>query len=144
MRAPLHLARSGRRALFALGALLVAAACDHGAWIRILDVRTSRAPDNRVVADVQLEAVEQGGGGVGPYCVSIHWFNFGFNSGTPELTSYQGELDSIEQCGNDLGDGDQRTYRLASNRTDFALNQPARVQVRQGRSFQTKDGVVAP
>lgn len=145
MRAPPSSSRTAAGALvllLSLGAGILA--CDHSAWVRILDVRTSRAPDNRVMADIQLEAVEQGGGGVGPYCVSVHWFNFGFNAGTEEHVFYEGELDSVEQCGNDLSDGDQRTYRLVSNRTDLALGLPARVQVRQGHSFQTKDGVFAP
>ena len=130
--------------ILSLGLALLASACDHVAWIRVLDVRTSRTPDNRVLADIQLEAVEQGGGSVGPYCVSIHWFNLGFNASTRESVSYPGELDSVEQCGNDLGDGDQRTYRLVSNRTDLPGGVPARVQVRQGRSYQTKEGIVAP
>jgi hypothetical protein len=147
MRAPPSHRRGDAAApvlLLALGSALLSLACTRVSAVLILDARPSRAPDNRVAVDVQLEAVEQGGGGAGPYCVSVHWFNFGFDSNTEERATYEGELDSVEQCANDLSDGDQRTYRLVSNRTDLATGLPARVQVRQGHSFQTKEGVFAP
>lgn len=125
-------------------ALLGALACDRGAGFEILDVHTSRAPDGRVVADIAIEGVEQGGGDVGPYCVSVHWFNFGFGSQTEPTIVYAGAIDKVEQCDADLSDGDLRTYRLISNRTDLAPGQPARVQVRFARSITTKQAVFAP
>ena len=132
-----------RTLLSALGVLLVLA-CTRTSAVLILDARVSRAPDQRVLADVQLEAVDQGGGHVGPYCVSIHWFNFGFDPTTPELIRYPGALEVIEECQNDLGDGDQRTFRLVSTRTDLPPGAPARVQVRYAETFQTKEAVFAP
>ncbi len=132
-----------RKTPLMFASLLFALACDRSAAVLILDARPSRALDNTVVVDVELEAVEQGGAGVGPYCVSIHWFNAGFNPDTPPLAHYQGELDQLEQCAKDLSDGDQRTYRFVSHKTDLPVGASARVQVRHGGTYQTK-GVDAP
>lgn len=130
--------------VLALAAALLALACDRTYGVLILDVQVSRAPDKKVVADVELEAVEQGGRGVGPYCVSIHWFNFGFDPATPDSAFYPGERDKVEQCANDLSDGDQRIYRLISNKTDLEPSLPARVQVQQGKVIRSKGAVFAP
>ena len=111
---------------------------------RVLDARTSREADGRVATDVQLEAAEQGGGNAGQYCVSVHWFNPPFDSRTLERSFYEFELDSTEECDDDLSDGDQRTFRLVSHRFDLAPGTPARVQVHWSRSFNTKEGVFAP
>jgi hypothetical protein len=132
------------RAVLALAAVLLAIACARTAGVLILDVRVSRETDNRVIADVQLEAVEQGGGHNGPYCVSIHWVPFGFDGTTPDRIKYDGELDAVEQCSNDLRDGDQRTFRLVSNKTDLPKGLPARAQVRYGDQFQTRGAIFAP
>jgi hypothetical protein len=136
--------RLPRVLVLSLSAALLALACDRSVAVVILETRTARAPDNRVFADVEVEAVEQGGRGAGGYCVSIHWFNPGFNPATEPRSYYPGELDRIEQCANDLSDGDRRTFRLVSNRSDLAAGLPARVQVRVGDSFETQEGVFAP
>lgn len=133
-----------RALIMILAAALPALACDRSSGVLILDARVSRGLDESVIADIQLEAVEQGGGGAGPYCVSIHWFNFGFNGATEERAFYEGERDSVEECANDLSDGDQRTWRLVSHKTDLERGLPARVQVRQGKVFRSKGAVFAP
>jgi hypothetical protein len=132
------------RILLSVSAALLTLACTRTAAVLILDARVSRAPDNRVVADVELEAVDQGGGHAGPYCVSIHWFNVGFNPSTEERISYADERDSVEECHDDLEDGDQRTVRLISNKSDLEAGLPARVQVRYAETFQIRQGVFAP
>ncbi len=134
-----------RFALAALSlALPIVLACDRSSIIRVLDARTSRLEGGAVATDVELEAAEQGGGNAGQYCVSVHWFNAPFNSRTEESSFYPGELDSTERCDADLEDGDQRTWRLVSNRTDLKEGTPARVQVHWSRSFNVKEGVFAP
>ena len=97
-----------------------------------------------VVTDVQLEAAEQAGGNAGQYCVSVHWFNPPFDSRTLERSFYEGEIDSTEACAADLSDGDQRTWRLVSKRTDLPVGTPARVQVHWSNSFNVKESVFAP
>ena len=132
-------------ALAALSVVLpIVLACDHVSTIRVLDARTSRLPGGAVATDVELEAAEQGGGNAGQYCVSVHWFNAPFNSRTEEASFYPGELDSTERCDADLEDGDQRTWRLVSKKTDLPIGTPARVQVHWSRSFDVKEGVFAP
>jgi len=130
--------------LLVLVSLPLALACDRASTIRVLDAWTSRMPDGTVVTDVELEAAEQGGGNAGQYCVSVHWFNPPFDSRTLERSFYEGELDSTQQCDADLSDGDQRTWRLLSNRRDLAVGTPARVQVHWARSFNVKEGLFAP
>jgi len=119
-------------------------ACDRASTIRILDARTSRLPGGAVATDVQLEAAEQVGGNAGQYCVSVHWFNPPFDSRTEPRAFYEGELDSTEMCDADLEDGDQRTWRLVSEKKDLPVGTPARVQVRWSRTFDVKEGVFAP
>jgi hypothetical protein len=131
--------------LLSAAAALGLLACDQGATVLVLDARPSRAADRRVVVDVQLEAVEPGGRNVGWYCVSIHWFNFGFDPATPPAGRYVGELDFLEQCADDLRDGDQRTFRLVSHNTDLVKGMPARVQVRRGKGEAIDTmGIIAP
>ncbi len=130
--------------LLVLGSLPLVLACAHVSTIRILDARTSREPDGAVVTDVQLEAAEQAGGNAGQYCVSVHWFNPPFDSRTLERSFYEGELDSTEACAADMSDGDQRTWRLVSKRTDLPIGTPARVQVHWSNSFNVKESVFAP
>jgi hypothetical protein len=125
-------------------AAVLGAGCDHSATVLVVAARPSRDPDNRVAVEVEVEAVEQAGGSVGRYCVSVHWFSPGFNPTTEVQRFYQGELDWIEACASDLEDGDRRTVRLVSNRTDLAKDLPARVQVKSAGGFQTNEGVVAP
>lgn len=125
-------------------ALSVALACDHVSTIRILDARVSRIDGGAIATDVELEAAEQGGGNAGQYCVSVHWFTVGFNAQTEESSFYPGELDSTERCDADLEDGDQRTWRLVSRRTDLPAGTPARVQVHWSHSFNVKHGLFAP
>jgi hypothetical protein len=130
--------------LLFLASLPLALACDHVSTIRILDARTTRLPDGKVATDVQLEAAEQAGESAGQYCVSVHWFNPPFDSRTLERSFYEGELDSTQACDADLSDGDQRTWRLVSNRADLAVGTPARVQVHWSNTFNVKEGVFAP
>lgn len=129
--------------LLAAASAVVAVGCDTVSYVRILDARLSRDADNRVVAVVQLEAAEQGGGNVGPYCVSMHVFALGVVQ-TVGYERYPGELDVAELCDDDLSDGDQRFVRLVSTRTDLPARLPARVQVVQGRAFQIREGVFTP
>lgn len=132
-------------ALVALSlALPVALACDHVSTIRILDARLARLDGGAIATDVELEAAEQGGGNAGQYCVSVHWFAPGFSAQTEEAAFYAGELDSTERCDADLEDGDQRTWRLVSKRTDLPAGAPARVQVHWSRSYNVKHGLFAP
>ncbi|MDB4941400.1 MAG: hypothetical protein JWP97_934 [Labilithrix sp.] len=130
-------------ALIALACSLGALACDQPAYVRILDTRLSRDAQNHVVAEVELEAAEQGGGNVGPYCVSIHYFALGVVQ-TTALQTYPGELEAVELCASDLSDGDQRFVRLVSTRGDLGPGLPARVQVRRGRDFEIHEGVFTP
>ena len=131
--------------LVSMTAALTLLACDQGATVLVLDASPSRAPDKRVVVDVQVEGVEPAGRNVGAYCVSIHWFNVGFNPATAPATRYVGELDFLEQCAADLRDGDQRTFRLVSNKTDLVKGMPARVQVRRGKGDSLEVlGITAP
>ncbi len=117
--------------------------CDTVSYVRILDARVTRDAENHVVADVQLEAAEKGGGNVGHYCVSIHYFVVGTVQSVGYQT-YPGELDAAELCDDDLSDGDQRFVRLVSTRTDLGAGLPARVQVLQGRDFEFREGVFTP
>jgi hypothetical protein len=132
-----------RRFVLAVG-LVALSACDRPAEVSIRDARASRGADNRVVVDVDLEAIEQAGGAAGPYCVSVHWFDIGFDP-APQGTQlrYLGETDFVSECANDLGDGDRRTVRLVSSKTDLAAGAPARVQIKHGKLFETK-AVAAP
>jgi hypothetical protein len=120
-------------------------ACDQGATVILLEARPTRAVDQRIVVDVDVEGVEPSGRNVGAYCVSIHWFNFGFSPATPPLSRYVGELDFVEECAADLRDGDMRTFRLVSNKTDLVKGMPARVQVRRGKTDAIDTlGIFAP
>ena len=133
------------RVLPSLVVAVVSAACIRSSGVFILDARVQPRQSDRLVAvDVQLEAVEQGGGKVGRYCVSFHVFPIGFNPFTEEQTSYFGELEKVEECDDELSDGDQRTYRLRSMRTDLAPNLPIRVQTTQNGVFRTKENLFTP
>ena len=121
---------------------LVVASCDKVSYVRILDARLSRTDTGLVQADVELEAAEKGGGNVGPYCVSVHYLPLGSVLAEGRF-EYPGEVELVEQCGVDLSDGDQRTYRLVST-TVLAGSLPARVQVRQERRFEIFEGVFTP
>ncbi len=136
--------RAGLLFVVSLTVALEGSACSHGATIRILDARAFRGGDKRVAVDVDLEAVEQGGAGAGAYCVSVHWFNVGFNPLTEPLRAYPGELDSVEHCAKDLGDGDRRTIRLVSNVATLVTGLPARVQIWHEGTYQTNEAVFAP
>lgn len=128
-----------------LGIALVAWSCEGGASVHIFKAQAFRGQDDaRVTVDVEIEADEQGGGAVGRYCVSVHWMYFGFNPFTEPLRSYPGEFESLQQCADDLHDGDRRTYRFVSNRLDLMQGQPARVQVLHAGKFAFTDGVSAP
>lgn len=131
------------RVVLALG-LVAVSACERPANVVIVEATPFRGEGARVVVDVELEGVDQAGGSAGPYCVSVHWFPIGFDPAFQGVqVRYVGETDFVSACGNDLGDGDRRTVRLVSNKTDLVAGAPARVQVRQGRLFETK-AVFAP
>lgn len=140
-----HLAGFRRARYYASVALSLGAVlsgCDQVSYVRILDARLSRDANDLVVAEIEVEAAEKGGGNVGPYCVSIHYLPVGTVLAEGHI-NYPGEVDWVEQCGVDLSDGDQRFFNLTSNLVlDPSL--PARVQVRQHGDFQIFEGVFTP
>ena len=137
-------ALSGRHASVGVGTILSlsVASCDKVAYVRILGSDLTRDDADLVVAKIQVEAAEKGGGNVGPYCVSIHYGPIGYIFVNDQI-NYAGELDFVEQCGVDLSDGDQRFYNLTSHLV-LDANLPARVQVRQGSVFEIMEGVFTP
>lgn len=109
-----------RRALLLLGMTIGAAvgACeDTGAAIEIIDARAFRAPDKRVVVDVDLRAHESLGGNVGIYCTRV---------------TFAGQKDPAEECSADLEEGDVKTVRVTSER-DVAPGAAITIRVRLDR-----------
>ncbi|MBX3189837.1 MAG: hypothetical protein KF819_22620 [Labilithrix sp.] len=127
-----------RRIALAL-APFVLAACERPSQVLLLGANPYRDADGRVVVDVDVEGVEQSGGSVGLYCVSVHWFPPGVFRGQPAAHRYFGEVDHVVLCATDLGDGDRRTVRLPSTRTDLPPGMPARVQIRLDRAYTTQE-----
>lgn len=84
----------------AVSLLVALAACDDpGASLEITDARASRAPDKRVVVEVDLLAQERLGGSIGTYCTRV---------------TFAGQTSFAEQCHADLHDGDTKTLRFTS------------------------------
>ena len=71
------------------------------ASLAITAARVTRAPEGRVIVDVDVVAYEGLGGNVGIYCTRAT-----FGPGTD---------DAVEVCAADLEDGDTKTVRLVSN-----------------------------
>jgi len=137
-RSCLLAALSGLSAILALGGT----GCERPASLVIVNVRTFRDVGGKVVVDADVEAVEQGGGNVGGYCVTMHAMPFGFDAKTGERHRYAGEVDFAGSCASDLEDGDQRTFRLVST-TRLPEGQPIRVQVSVQQRYDTEQ-VYAP
>ena len=95
------------RALLQSAALVVAGlagatACDEpGSSLVVTGTRASRAPDARVVVEVDLLAYQRLGGNLGTYCTRV---------------TFVGQDAPAEVCSADLEDGDTKTVRLASER----------------------------
>ncbi len=136
-----HASRIG---LAAAVLLVSGTACDNVAIVSVVDARVFREPDNRLVVDVDLRAAEQSGKSVGPYCVSAHVVPFGFDTNTPGLTTYRGQVDVTQICADDLHDGDTRTFRLVLGRTDILTKNPIRVQTQRGRLVEDWLATEAP
>ncbi len=121
---------------------LACAGCDRSAAVVLGDHHGSRV-DGRVQIDLEVIGSEQGGGSVGPYCVSAHWFPFGTNFDfVGAALTYAGSVDHVVACsdGHELEDGSRRTFRLVSTRTDIAPASPMRLQVSFGDDeIATKD-----
>lgn len=118
-----------------IAALAPSCSIDRNAALEILEAKTSRDPDGRLVVDVAIEGIEQAGKNVGTYCVSAHFMPIGFARDTFEATRYSNELDVVQVCDDDLEDGDRRAFRLVSNRTDLPALIPIRVQARLARVY---------
>jgi hypothetical protein len=101
------------------GALAVAiAGCDEPrAALEITDARAFRAPDRRVVVDVDLVAYEGLGKNVGTYCTRV---------------TFAGQDKPAEECSADLEDGDTKTVRLMSE-LDLPEGAAISIGVRLGR-----------
>jgi hypothetical protein len=126
--------------LFFASVLALAACEDRGARISIEEVRVHRAPEARVVVDVDVLGVERGGGNVGAYCVTAHFLNPVVNPAfLPARTRYVEELEFQDACASDLEDGDTRAFRFVSERTDLPPGAPVRVQARVSRDVDIHD-----
>jgi len=90
---------------------------DTGAAIEILDARAFRAPDNRVVVDIDLRGHESLGGNVGIYCTRV---------------TFAGQENPAEECSADLEEGTVRTVRLTSEK-DIAPGAAITIRVRLDR-----------
>jgi|GEM_PF-3108199 len=129
-------------------AVLAAGCNNNGADIVFGDFSASRTADGRVSVDMEVIGSEGGGRAVGDFCVSATWFSPGTElTFVPVASSYSGDsrtLDSVLQCtvgdGVDpLRDGDHRTFRLVSNRTDIPVGVPLRIQAMMGGVTDNKD-----
>jgi len=127
-------------AVFAGGASV--AGCDQVASVVVVEVRPFRDAERRVVVDVDVEGVEQSGRTAGAYCVSLHVFPLGFPPTSSDQPRYTSALEVVEQCDAGLGDGDRRTFRFVTARTDYVTGQPLRVQVRLGRIYDREEAFV--
>ena len=108
----MHVAR--HLVLLALGL----GACDGpGASVQITDADAYRAPDRRVVVEVDLLAHESLGGNIGVYCTRV---------------TFAGQDNPVEECSADLEDGDSKTVRLVSER-EIPPEAAITVRVRLGR-----------
>lgn len=116
--------------------------CQSGVAIVVGDHSGTRLADGRVQIDLEVIGAEQGGRSVGPYCASVHWFNFGTNFDlVPKALTYAASIDRVVACsdGHDLGDGDHRVFRLVSTRTDIPVNAPMRLQASAGDEIDAKE-----
>ncbi|HEY8079896.1 MAG TPA: hypothetical protein VIF62_37450 [Labilithrix sp.] len=129
------------RALALALVLAFVAACAHPASVVVEDANPSRTPDGHVQVDVLVTGAEQGGGFVGHYCVSVHWLGpIDANTAKPAPT-YYGELDSVTQCFDGLGDGDRRAVRFLSNHVggDLTPGTTLRAQAEVASAIETLD-----
>jgi hypothetical protein len=118
--------------------------CNRTAGVAIEDVRPSRvAGTNAISVDVEVAGYEQSGGSVGAYCVSVHFCPEGFIADlTDPQPGYFAELDRVETCVSPsevLKDGDRRTFRFVSHRTDIPANLNLRAQSRIGHEYDYMD-----
>ncbi len=124
-----------------LGVSLAAVACDDfGARVIVEEARTSRDPEGRAITDVDVRGVEHGGGNVGAYCVTAHFFPIGVDpTFVPVRRSYAEAVDHGEVCGADLEDGDVRTVRFFAASVALPAGTPVRVQARTARELDSRD-----
>ncbi|MBX3208732.1 MAG: hypothetical protein KF764_27110 [Labilithrix sp.] len=109
--------------------VLALAACDEpGASLQITGARAHRAPDARVVVDVDLVAAEGLGGNIGTYCTRA---------------TFAGQVEPVEQCNADLEDGDTKTVRLVSTSDRIFAGAPISIRVRLG-NVDVGRGLAAP
>jgi hypothetical protein len=102
-----------RRGVFV--AVLFVLGCEpERATVRILGASISReAETKKLVVDVDVEAHEGLGNNVGHYCVSVQWpFD-------PKYT---------DKCASDLEDGDTKSLRFVSEKTDHKPGELVRVR----------------
>jgi hypothetical protein len=85
--------------------------------IDITDARAFRGDAGRVVVDVDLIAREALGGSIGVYCTRV---------------TFPGETSFHETCAADLSDGDTKTMRFVSDKTDIPKGGQISVAVRLG------------
>jgi hypothetical protein len=118
------------RLLLATLSLCVAVGCDEpGATLRLVDVRASRTPENRVAVDVELVADEGLGGNIGVYCTRV---------------TFEAQAVPAELCSTDMEDGDIKTVRLVSETDLGAVPNPSiSVRVRHAR-VDLGRSIVAP
>ncbi len=121
--------------------VLCIAACEHPATVVVDDASASRTADGHVQVDVLVTGADEAGGFVGHYCVSVHWLGpIDANTADPAPT-YYGELDSVTQCFDGLGDGDRRAVRFVSNRAggDLTPGTTLRAQAALARAINKLD-----
>jgi hypothetical protein len=124
--------------------LVLAVGCDDpNATVVVENVSLGKTDTGHIAVDIEVVGAQAGGGDVGSYCVSAHWFPlFADLSLTPTDNVYPGELDHVVVCENGgLSDGDHRTFHFESTKTDrdLVVNTPVRGQARVGRSYHKQD-----
>ncbi len=121
--------------------LLVIGCDDAAARVRVDDARPFRRPDGFVEVAVDVTGVEQSGGDVGNFCISLHWLPPGTDTGLLAAAgSYFGEADHVSMCTSGLRDGDKKTYHLVSSRADIPnTGLPLRAQASIRDAIDTKD-----
>lgn len=130
--------RSPRTTAAVVSFVAASAACSSGAGLHVVSVNLSRDEAQHVVADVDVRGVEQRGGNIGPYCVSVHWMPPGTVPAQAQ-TRYQAELDVAFACGQDISDGDTRNLHFVSTRTDIPPDALVRVQAVIDHNFDVVD-----
>lgn len=113
MRRPI---KDALRVMTLLCAVVVSGCDDPDVLIDVTDARVYRQADKTVAVEVDLEGHERLGKNLGTYCVRVTF--------VPEDPAYH------EDCKADLEDGDTKTVRLVSTKTDLLPGSAIRVRVR--------------